>query len=132
MITEEQLCESILETFNNMEEGELYLIENKYFSTMNNQRVKSGYSCLKREDYVFSKRGYWFCLNNKEIFNFHHKQEDTLALALAISLYQGVFNSIIIPLTFSFAINKLEKQLKSTCEGKVVEIEGIKYKLTKV
>jgi hypothetical protein len=128
-ITIEQSDAAILATFHSMEEGVDYVLNDFWFSEMNRVRKEFGYSIFKnKKEYVFSRKGEKFLLNGKEVFLFKDKTNLAFAFALALAF------TYTFTLAFAFALqhNGIEKLNKDTCEGKVVEIDGKKYKLTAV
>ena len=136
-LTIEQTDAAILATFHSMEEGVDYVLNDFWFSEMNRVRKEFGYSILKdKREHLLSRKGEKFLLNGKEVFDFKDKTNlaltFTLAFALAVRL--AVHLALAFAFTFTFALqhNGIEKLNKDTCEGKVVEIDGKKYKLTAV
>ena len=130
-LTIEQTDAAILSTFHSMEEGVDYVLNDHWFSEMNRVRKEYGYPVLKdKKEYLLSRKGEKFLLNGKEVFDFKDKTNLTLTLALALAL------AIAFPLAFTLAPalqhNGIEKLKADTCDGKVVEIDGKKYKLTAV
>ena len=124
-ITIEQSDAAILATFHSMEEGVDYVLNDHWFSEMNRVRKEFGYSILKdKREHLLSRKGEKFLLNGKEVFDF--KDKTNLALAFALSL------SFSLSFALSLQHNGIEKLNKDTCEGKIVEIDGKKYKLTAV
>ena len=121
-ITIEQSDTTIRETFYNMEEGIEYVLNDFWFQQTNRIRKEHHYSPLKdKREYKFSRKGDHLIINNDFVFDFDGKSTFALALAfaspaLAIALQHG----------------GIEKRKSYTCEGKVVEIDGKKYKLTLV
>ena len=129
MITIEQSDTAIRETFYNMEEGAEYVLNDFWFGEANRVRKEYDYALLEdKREYKFTRKGDELFVNNNPVFNFDGKSNLTLAFALTFAL------------TFAFAFalalalqhNGLEKLKSDTCEGKVVEIDGKKYKLTAV
>jgi hypothetical protein len=124
-ITIEQSDAAILATFHSMEEGVDYVLNDHWFSEMNRVRKEFGYSILKdKREHLLSRKGEKFLLNGKEVFDF--KDKTNLALAFALSL------SFSLSFALSLQHNGIEKLNKDTCEGKIVEIDGKRYKLTAV
>jgi hypothetical protein len=111
----EQTDAAIRETFYNMEEGVEYVLNDFWFQETNRLRKVHGYSPVKnRQEYKFTRKGDIIFVNNSSVFDFDGKHN--LAFAFALALQH----------------NGLEKLKSDTCEGKVVEIDGKKYKLTAV
>jgi hypothetical protein len=130
-LTIEQADAAILATFHSMEEGVDYVLNDHWFSEMNRVRKQYNYSTLKdKKGYLLSRKGEKVLLNGQEVFDFKDKTNLALSFAFAFSL---AF-SLAFTLSFAFALqyNGIEKLNKDTCEGKVVEIDGKKYKLTAV
>jgi hypothetical protein len=108
-----------------MEEGVDYVLNDFWFSEMNRVRKQYNYSILKdKKDYLLSRKGEKLLLNGNEAFDFKDKTNLAFTLALAFSF----------ALAFALALqyNGIEKLNNDTCEGKIVEIDGKKYKLTAV
>ena len=123
--TIEQIDAAILATFHSMEEGVEYVLNDFWFSEMNRVRKQYNYSILKdKKDYLLSRKGEKLLLNGNEAFDFKDKTNLAFTLALAFSF----------ALAFALALqyNGIEKLNNDTCEGKIVEIDGKKYKLTAV
>jgi hypothetical protein len=119
----EQTDAAIRNTFYNMEEGVEYVLNDFWFQETNRLRKEYGYSPVKnRQEYKFSRKGDIIFVNNSFVFDFDGKHNLTFALALALGL----------ALAFTLQHNGLEKLKSDTCDGKVVEIDGKKYKLTAV
>jgi hypothetical protein len=130
-LTIEQTDAAILATFHSMEEGVDYVLNDFWFSEMNRVRKEFAYSVMKnKEKYVFSRKGEKFLLNGNEVFDF--KDKTNLALALAFTFSLTFAFAFAFAFTFALQHNGIEKFNKDTCEGKVVEIDGKKYKLTAV
>jgi len=128
-LTIEQTDAAILSTFHSMEEGVDYVLNDFWFAEMNRFRKEFGYSIVKdKREYLLSRKGEKFLLNGNKIFDF--KDKTNLAFSFAFAL------ALAFALAFAFALalqyNGIEKLNKDTCEGKVVEIDGKKYKLTAV
>jgi len=125
-LTIEQTDAAILATFHSMEEGVDYVLNDFWFAEMNRVRKEYSYATAKHKvEFILSRKGEKFLLNGKEVFDF--KDKTNLALAFA-----RVF--LTVDRTFALALQHdgIEKLNKDTCEGKVVEIDGKKYKLTAV
>jgi hypothetical protein len=123
-LTIEQSDAEILSNFNNMEEGQEYVLNNFWLNETNRVRKENGWSQFKKDDYQLVRRGHKLFINGVERFDFTGKSNLALSLALSFA-----------PLALAFALqnNGLEKLNTATsCEGKVVEIDGRKYKLTSV
>jgi len=118
-LTIEQTDTAIRETFHNMEEGVDYVLNDFWFQETNRLRKEYDYALLNdKREYKFTRKGDQLFVNNNPVFNFDGKSNLTFALAF----------------TFALALqhNGLEKLKSDTCDGKVVEIDGKKYKLTAV
>lgn len=127
--TIEQTDAAIRETFYSMEEGIDYVLNHFWFAELNRLRKENGQMLVKqKQDYKFSRRGDKLFLNDSFVFDF--LGDNDLAFAFAFPF----------PFPFSFALtfalalqhNGFEKLNKDTCAGKVVEIDGKKYKLIEV
>jgi hypothetical protein len=128
-LTIEQTDAAILATFHSMEEGVDYVLNDFWFAEMNRHRKECGYSFVKdKKQHLLSRKGEKLLLNGNEAFDFKDKTNLAFALALAFSL------AFSFSLAFALALqcNGIEKLNKDTCEGKVVDIDGRKYKLTAV
>lgn len=113
------ICSNLL----NMEEEKEYVLNQFWFSEMNRLRKENSLSPIPNiNDYKFVRRGEKLLLNGREIFDFKNKKN----LAFAFTLASFTFA------LFALQNNGLEKfnNNKDACEGKVVEIDGKKYKLT--
>ena len=123
--TIEQSDAAIRNGFYNMEKGVDYVLNDFWFAETNRLRKEYNYSLVKnKQDYRFSRKGNLLFLNNSTIvFDFDGKHNLTFALA---------FSFVFAGLVDALQHNGLEKLNKDTCEGKVVEIDGKKYKLTAV
>jgi len=128
MTIEQQSDAAILATFHSMEENIEYVLNDFWFTEMNRVRKEYGYSILEdKKEYVLSRKDQKLFVSGKEVFDF--KDKTNLAFALT---YAFTFS---LALAFAFALqnNGLEKlNKKDTCEGRIVEIDGRKYKLTAV
>jgi hypothetical protein len=125
-LTIEQTDAVILSTFHSMEEGVEYVLNDLWFAEMNRVRKQYGYSVIKdKKEYIFFRKGEKLFVSGQEVFDFKDKTNLTLTFAFAL------------PFAFSFAFtpalqhNGIEK-FNTGCEGKIVEIDGKKYKLTAV
>jgi hypothetical protein len=128
-LTIEQTDAAILATFHSMEEGVDYVLNDYWFSEMNRVRKEYGYSIFKdKKEYVFSRKGEKLFVNEQEVFDFKDKTNLALAFAFAFALAR----SFTLALPLALQHNGIEKLNKDICEGKVVEIDGKKYKLTAV
>lgn len=122
-ITVEQTDAAIRETFHNMEEGIDYVLNDFSFAETNRVRKEYKYPLLKdKREYKFTRKGDKLFVNNILVFDFYMKSNLALTLAFAFSF----------ALALAIQYNGLEKLNKDTCHGKVVEIDGKKYKLTLV
>ena len=126
-ITIEQTDTAILETFHNMEEGIEYVLNDFWFAETNRVRKEYDYSLLKdKKKHKFTRKGDHLFIDKNFIFDFTGKSNLAFAFAnVAAFLVLGV-------VALSLQHNGLEKLNKDTCDGKVVEIDGRKYKLTAV
>ena len=127
-LTIEQNDAAIRETFYNMEEGVEYVLNDFWFREANRVRKEYGYSPVKnRQKYKLSRKGDQLFVNNGFVFDFAGKHNLTLTLALTLA-----DDDLALALAFALMYSGIEKLNKDTCEGKVVEIDGKKYKLTAV
>ena len=125
-LTIEQSDASIRDTFYNMEEGAEYVLNDFWFAETNRMCKEYTYSVLKdKREYKFSSNGDQLFVNNNLAFDFTGKSN--LALALAFAEFALAF-----ALSLALQSNGIEKLNKDTCDGKLVEIDGKKYKLTAV
>jgi hypothetical protein len=138
--TIEQTDAAIRNTFHNMEEGVDYVLNDFWFTETNRLRKEYNYPLLKnKREYKFSRKGDQLVVNNKLVFDFDGKHNLTFALAFALTLAldgrrprSTLALTLAVAVAFSLQHNGLEKLNKDTCDGKVVEIDGKKYKLTAV
>ena len=124
-LTIEQTDTAIRNTFYNMEEGVEYVLNDFWFQETNRIRKEYNYSLLKdRREYNFSRKGDQLFVNNNLVFYFAGKSNLAFSLTLAFAF----------PFALAFALqhNGIEKLKSDTCDGKVVEIDGRKYKLIAV
>lgn len=125
-LTIEQTDAAIRNTFYNMEEGVEYVLNDFWFQETNRLRKECGYSSIKnKQEYKLSRKGDHLFVNNSFVFDFAGKHNLALSFALALAL-------AFLALAFALQHNGFEKLNKDTCDGKVVEIDGKKYKLTAV
>ena len=132
-ITIEQSDAAILATFHSMEESFDYVLNDFWFAEMNRIREKYIFSIIEnKEEYIFSRKGEKLFVNGDEAFDFNDKTNITLSFTFTIT-YSSICTSIALALSLALALqhNGIEK-LNTGCEGKVVEIDGRKYKLTAV
>lgn len=121
---EKDFVDAIKSTIDNMEEGAEYLIEKEYFDQINIERKKHGHGSLSRKQYTFMRK--------QEVLYIDHQvvKWDRITLSFAFTLLDIRFNALALAFTFALAFGKLEKMSEEvTCDGKLVEIEGKKYKL---
>lgn len=124
-LTVEQTDAAIRETFYNMDEGVDYVLNDFWFQEANRVRKQYGYSIVKqKQDCWFSRKGNRLFLNDSLVFDFDGKHNLAFTLSFALSFARS----------FAFVLqhNGFEKLNKDTCAGKVVEIDGKKYKLIEV
>ena len=127
-ITIEQSDTAIRETFYNMEEGAEYVLNDFWFTETNRLRKENCFSQLKhKQECKYVRKGEKLFLNKEKVFDFTGKSN--LSLAIGDILYAFTFS---FPSVLALEDNGLEKLKSDTCEGKVVEIDGKKYKLTAV
>ena len=125
----EQSDAAIRKTFYNMEEGAEYVLNDFWFAETNRMRKVHDYSVLKdKQEWKFSRKGDQLFVNNKLAFDFTGKSN--LAFTFTFTF------TFTLALAFAFALalqhNGFQKLKSDTCDGKVVEIDGKKYKLTLV
>jgi hypothetical protein len=121
LITIEQSDDAILSTFHGMQEGVEYTLNDFWLKEMNRVRKECGYSILEdKKEFILSRKDQKLFMSGKEVFDL--KDETNLAFTLALFVRSAV--------AFALQYNGIEKLNKDTCEGKVVEIDGRKYKLT--
>jgi hypothetical protein len=127
--TIEQSDAAIRNTFYNMEEGVDYVLNDFWFAETNRLRKEYDYALLKdKRKYKFTRKGDQLFVNNNPVFNFDGKSNLALSFARAYFVYVAFSLALVVALQH----NGLEKLNKNTCDGKVVEIDGKKYKLTAV
>jgi hypothetical protein len=132
-ITVEQSDAEILDNFHAMEEGQEYVLNSFWISEANRLRKKNNFSPIKKDDYKFVRRGQKLFINGVEQFDFTGESNLAFAFALPFTLAFTFTFALALALAFALQHNGLEKLNAATsCEGKVVEIDGKKYKLTAV
>jgi len=128
-MTIEQTDAAILETFHSMEENIEYVLNDFWFKENNRLRKEYRYSILKdKKEYILSRKDQKLFLSGKEVFDF----KDKTNLAFALSLAFAFAFAFALALALALQHNGIKKLNKNTCDGKVVEIDGRKYKLTAV
>jgi hypothetical protein len=137
--TIEQTDDGIRNAFYNMEEGTDYVLNDFWFQEANRFRREYGNLLVKqKQDYSFSRKGNRLFINDSLddslVFDFDGKHNLTLAIAcdLAFTFSFPFTCDLAFTLTLALKHNGFEKLNKNTCDGKVVEIDGKKYKLTAV
>ena len=127
-LTIEQTDAAIRETFYNMEEGVEYVLNDFWFQETNLLRKEYGYSLLKdKREYKFYRKGDKLFVNSGFVFDFDGKKNLARALPLAMLAF-----TLTLTLALALQHNGIEKLNNGSCAGKVVEIDGKKYKLTAV
>ena len=124
--TIEQTDAAIRETFYNMEEGVDYVMNDFWFAELNRVRKDCNLASIqKRDEYKLLRRGWKLFVNGCHVFDFTGKSNFTFAFVLTFSFFAVFFSTAL-------QYNGIQKLNKNTCDGKVVEIDGKKYKLTAV
>ena len=124
--TIEQTDAAIREAFFHMEEGADYVLNDFWFAELNRVRKDCNLASIqKRDEYKLLRRGWKLFVNGCHVFDFTGKSNFTFAFALTFSFFAVFFSTAL-------QHNGIEKLNKDTCAGKVVEIDGKKYKLTAV
>lgn len=126
MNTVEHSDTAMREIFYSMEEGVEYVLNDFWFTEINRIRKENEWQCIEdKQRYKFSRKDDKLFVNGEFRFDFDGKQNIAFEL---------VFAGDRAAVVFSFALQHsgLENLNKGTCEGKVVEIDGRKYKLTAV
>ena len=134
-ITIEKSDTAIRDTFYNMEEGVDYVLNDFWFGEANRVRKEYDYPLSKnKQEWKFSRKGDQLFVNGAYYFDFDGKNSIAFTFATARADWQPITFTFPITTCFSYALqhNGLQKLNKDTCEGKVVEIDGKKYKLTAV
>ena len=130
-LTVEQTDAAILSTFHGMEEGVEYILNDFWFKEMNRVRKEWGYSILKdKKEHVLSRKDQKLFVSGKEAFDFKDKVNLAFAFAFALPFARAL--AFALPFALTLQHNGIEKLKTDTCEGKIVEIDGKKYKLTLV
>jgi hypothetical protein len=125
---EQQSDAAILNIFHSMEEGAEYVLNDYWFAETNRMRKENCFSQLKhKQECKYVRKGEELLLNKEKVFDFTGKSN--LSLAIGDILYAFTFS---FPSVLALEDNGLEKLKSNTCDGKVVEIDGKKYKLTAV
>jgi hypothetical protein len=123
-LTIEQTDAAIRETFYGMEEGVDYVLNDFWFAEMNRVRKQYGYSVVKdKKEYIFFRKGEKLFVSGQEVFDFKYKTNLAFSFTFALAF--------TLAFTLALQYNGIEK-LNTGCEGKIVEIDGKKYKLTAV
>jgi hypothetical protein len=134
-LTIEQTDAAILATFHSMEEGVDYVLNDFWFAEMNRVRKEYDYAPAKHKvEFIFSRKGEKVLLNGQEVFDFKDKTDLAFSFTLTLAFAdEDLTLSLALAFTLAFALqhNGIEK-LDTGCEGKIVEIDGKKYKLTAV
>ena len=132
-ITIEQSDTAIRETFYNMEEGAEYVLNDFWFAETNRMRKEHEYSVLKdKREYKFSRKGDQLFVQNNLAFDFGRKSNLALAFAFAFSFAFAFTFALGVAFAHALQHNGLQKLKSDACDGKLVEIDGKKYKLTAV
>lgn len=104
-LTIEQTDAAILSTFNSMEEGVEYVLNDLWFAEMNRVRKQYGHDIAKqKKKFIFSRKGTKLIVNG-EVFDF--KNKTNLAFTLAYTL--GFTFTIDLPLVVALQHNGIEK-----------------------
>ena len=123
----EETDNAILTTFHSMEEGVEYTLNDFWFKENNRVRKEYVYPILKdKKELALSRKDQKLFVSGKEVFDF--KDKTNLALAFTLPARRASH----LAFTLALQHNGIEKLKADTCEGKVVEIDGRKYKLTAV
>ena len=134
-LTIEQADAAIRETFYNMEEGAEYVLNDFWFGEANRVRKEYDYPLSKnKQEWKLSRKGDKLFANGAYYFDFDGKNSIAFTFTTTRADRQPLTFTFPITICFSYALqcNGIEKLNKDTCEGKVVEIDGKKYKLTAV
>ena len=134
-LTIEQSDASIRDTFYTMEEGAEYVLNDFWFGEANRVRKEYDYPLSKnKQEWKLSRKGDKLFVNNSLVFDFYMKSNLAFAFATARADRQPLTFTFPVTTCFSYALQHsgLQKLKSDTCEGKVVEIDGKKYKLTAV
>lgn len=121
MITEQQFVDSINESVASMEEGVEYYLNKSAFDSYSEQRKEWGYWTLKREDFIIMRKDGKFWINGNKASD--EKVDSTFAFTFPFAF---IF-ALIFARALAFGLP--ERRHPNTCDGKVVEIDGKKYKL---
>ena len=127
-LTIEQTDAAIHATFHSMEEGVEYVLNDYWFEYTNRMRKENCFSQLKhKQECKYVRKGEKLFLNKEKVFDFTGKSG--LSLAIEDILYAFTLS---FPSVLALEDNGLEKLKADACDGKVIEIDGKKYKLTAV
>ena len=125
---EQQSDAAILNIFHSMEEGAEYVLNDYWFAETNRMRKENCFSQLKyKQECKYVRKGDRLFLNKEKVFDFTGKSG--LSLAIGDILYAFTLS---FPSVLALEDNGLEKLKADACDGKVIEIDGKKYKLTAV
>lgn len=121
VLSVKQTDAAILNTFNLMEEGVEYLIESDYAKEINRISAENKWNTFDRAAYKLVRRG--SVLSVSDCWKVDLKGKKNL-----------LFRLHALPAWFTFALlhGAVEVAERKSCDGKVVEIDGKKYKLTAV
>ena len=119
-ITAEHIAQSdtaILATFNSMEEGVEYVLNDYWFAELNRVRKDQGHPILHDKiDFTFSRKGETlFYSHGVKLFDF--KGKTNLAFDLALALAGFTFSSIFtFSLSFALEHNGIEKSINTVSD----------------
>jgi hypothetical protein len=123
--TIEQTDAAIRETFYNMEEGVEYVLNDFWFKEANRTRGTYDYALLKyKRQLSFSRKGDQLFFNDSFVLDFDGQSNIILVLSF--------LSTVDVTIGLALQHNGIEKIHKDNREGKVVEIDGKKYRLAAV
>lgn len=137
-ISIEQSDAAILATFNAMEEGKEYILNDFWFKEIKRKYKELKWAEIKaKNSYIFMRKGQKLFINDKEVFDFVEKTNLAFDLSFAFAFASSftftlsLAFGIALALTLILQYGGIEKQESTTIvEPTSIEINGKKFKLT--
>jgi hypothetical protein len=127
MIQEKELVEQLKNNLRGLEEAQEYLLTAECMNKINTERAKYSYIHLARDDWTFRVvNGVLFTREKKVI------KIDDIESLFSLSFAFSFAFAFTFAFAYAFAFADFEKKNANTCDGKTVEIDGLKYKLSLV
>lgn len=132
MLNRGDINKSFLEVFHSMKEGVVYELVPDSFKEMNTSRREKNLDDLK--PFVFKRGGenLIFDWKTNGWASIIVKVDDNKPLVLALALGAVLPLALSFTLALAFAEGQIREVKNDSCDGKVVEIEGRKYKLMEI